>query len=103
MPEAIDVTDFDIKGGINSCFCSAIKWCSYFYHISYLEPCKFVDVCPGGLIINSIYFILVTRTNSNMGRYINFYTVATFGYTHYWNSQQVSGFLARFLGKIERY
>ena len=57
MPEAIEVTDFDIKDGINSYFRSAIKCCSYFYHISYLESCKFVDVCPGGLIINKSPFI----------------------------------------------
>ena len=51
------VTDYDYNEGINSCFRSAVKCCNYHYHVSFLEACKVVGACPGGLVVDKKPFI----------------------------------------------
>ena len=53
----VNVQDFDINNGIVSAFRYANKCYAYFFHISYLECCKYVGVRPAGLQIKKTPFI----------------------------------------------
>ena len=46
------VTDYDYNEAINSCFRSAVKCCNYHYLFSFLEACKVIGACPGGLVVD---------------------------------------------------
>ena len=53
----VQITDYDTENGFISSFQSAVKCCSYFYHIAFLETCKHADVHPNGLVIDKKPFI----------------------------------------------
>jgi len=53
----MDVQDKDIQDGFTGCYRAAIKSCKYFFHIAFLESCKYADNLSKGLLINKSPFI----------------------------------------------
>ena len=56
----LDISDIDVKDGMISTYQIAVKCYSYFYHISFLETCKYVNIRPKGLNIEKTPFISFT-------------------------------------------
>ena len=53
----IQIKDKEEEAGIISAFRSAVKAYNYFFHVVFLECCKFVDATPVGLQIKKNAFI----------------------------------------------
>ena len=53
----LTIIDYEERSGIISAFRSAIKCLNYFYHIVFLESCKYVNIIPTGLQIKNKSFI----------------------------------------------
>ena len=53
----VEVVDTDIKSGFISSFQYALKCYRYFYHVAFLETCKYMKICPQGLQLEKKPFI----------------------------------------------
>ena len=53
----VEIIDKDDKFGTISAFHNAEKACSYFFHVAFLECCKYYGIKPNGLLIDKNPFI----------------------------------------------
>ena len=53
----MNIEDGEEIDGFTGSFRAAVKCCKYFFHVAFLETCKFSDWIPKGLVINKSPFI----------------------------------------------